>query len=381
MRYDRCVRGVWLLVLVGCGRIGFGSGSASDVDGAPGDGAGDAASDGTPDTMPTSFVVAVTTLPNAGAPSARRSTGAAVAPDNRIWMYGGFAGAAGVQSDTGVYTPGVGWAFPTVTGAPAARERHALAWDGTNNRLVVFGGYSGTFPQFVHNDELHVFSPAANAWTQIPKAGTWPAARKDAAMVWSPSLGKLLLYGGNNGSGAVNRFSELWTLSIDAGATTATWTLLSPGGAAAPAQSAPCFAIDPAARRVLLYGGELTDGTDASSTYQYLIDTNAWQLDTTTGSSPGGRSFTACAWDPTAARLALYGGQTSGSPTAGTYSYDPAAKTWANIALDGSSNSPGNISDAGAVYSATLGGMFVFGGRTATTSYSNQSLLFDLKPQ
>jgi len=375
------VRGVLLVVLCGCGRIGFG---AHDNPGTNPDGNSDSPGPGEDamiDALPpnTALVVAFTQLPNGSAPTARRATGAAAAPDNRIWIYGGFAGAAGPQADIYAYTPGTGWTAPTATNIPPARERHALAYDPMNDRLVVFGGYSGTFPNFITHDELYVFTPATNAWTQLPKVGTWPTPRKDAVMTWAPSLGKLLLYGGNDGSGSANRSTQIWTLSIDAAATTATWTLLTPTGTA-PANSAPCAAYDPSAKQWILYGGEPTDGNDANTTTRYLVDTNQWQADTTTGTSPGGRSFASCAWDPSVGRVVLYGGQSSGNPVAGAFSYEPTTKAWASVPLDSGSASPGNLSDAGATYSAMLGGVFIFGGRTATTSYTNQSLLVDLKP-
>ena len=234
----------------------------------------------------------------------------------------------------------------------------------------------------MHQDELYTFNPGTNAWTQIPKAGTWPAARKDSTLVWVPSLGRLLLYGGNSGDAAAAHFGDVWTLSINAAATAATWTLLAPAGAAPPKQSAACAGYDPAARRLILYGGETTAGASATSTYQYLVDSNTWQLDTTTGTSPGPRAFSQCAWDPIAGRIAMYGGQdNSGAPIGGTFAYDPGAKRWDAIALKTGSSAPGNCGDGGAAYSAKLGGMFWFGGRTASISYTNQSWVLDLQPQ
>lgn len=375
-----------LLALAACGRLGFdGSGGTTDSgagdDAPPGsDASVDGAVVGDPQTV---FVAEFAALPATTPPTQRRATGAAVAPDDRIWVFGGFAGASGVQNDTAVFVPTTNvWTTVTTTGTPPARERHVIAWDPSISRLVLFGGYSGTFPSFVHHDELYVFDPATSAWTQIPKAGTWPNARKDSTLVWVPSLGKLLLYGGNSGDAANLHYGDLWTLSINVGTSTATWTLVMPGGVAAPRQSATCAGYDAAARRLILYGGETTAGASSSSTYVYLADTNMWQLDTTTGTSPGPRAFSQCAWDPVAGRLALYGGQdNSGAPIGGTFAYSPEAKRWDAIALKNGSTAPGNCSDGGAAYSAKLGGVFWFGGRTASISYTNQSWVLDLLPQ
>ena len=343
-----------LVLTVSCGRYGFerladggGAGDAPD-DGAipPGD-VGDAMMTGT-------LVAAVTTLTNNTPPSARRATGAAVASDDRVWVFGGFVGGVGAQNDLYAYTPGTGsWQALAPTGTPGARERHTLAWDAADSVLVVFSGYSATL---THLNELYIYSPGMNAWSLIPVSGSWPAARKDASMVWVPSLNKMLLYGGNNGSGAVNRFNDLWLLSINVAAVSATWTQLTPGGATPPKQSAPCIGYDAGARRLLLFGGQTQDSASVATTYQYLVDTNVWQLDTPTGTVPSGRSFSNCTWDPVASRLVLYGGQESGgSPIAGTYAYDPDAKRWDTLAPAMGSATLGNCGDAGSAYSVSLG--------------------------
>lgn len=389
LRYHADVVRLVLVALfaVGCGRVGFDAtgGNGLPDDAAPLDDAltpFDAPPDASPpvDAPSGALVAALTRRGAMNPPSVRRSSGAAVASDDRIWIFGGFT-SGGLLGDLAAYTPGTdAWAAVTGTAPPTARERHALAWDAANNVLVLFGGQSGVFPMFTHHDQLYLYAPATNAWTQIAKVGAWPAGRKDAAMVWVPHLGKLLMYGGNTGSGTTNRLADLWLLTVDAPAATASWALLSPGGVAAPAQSSGCVAYDPVGRRLILYGGETQDGNDVNTTYQYLLDTNAWQLDAPTGTTPPGESFAECAWDPVIGRVVLYGGQSaSGAPIGGTHTYDPTAKRWDAIPLATGSASAGNRSDGGAVYSAALGGMFFFGGRSATVTYMNESWVVDVK--
>jgi hypothetical protein len=231
----------------------------------------------------------------------------------------------------------------------------------------------------VHHDELYVYAPLTNAWTQIPKAGTWPAPRKDATLVWSPQLSAFLMYGGADGAGSTNRFAELWKLTINVGAPSATWTLLAPGGVATPALGAVCADYDAAGHRLILFGGNPTDSSVANDTYEYLVDTNAWQQDNPTGTVPPGRSFSACAWDPLAARLIVWGGQDAGgSPIDGTFTYQPDMQLWTIPAVIGTK--AGARSDVGATYSTSLHAMFGFGGRTASTTYTNQTVTLALVP-
>lgn len=385
------VRGAVLAVvtLLGCGRLGFEPvAGATDAGGAA---APDAEEDGlitvvdaagVPDApAPTQIVAAYSELPDSTPPEARRSSGTTVATDDRIWIFGGFNGS--ILDDIGGYTPSTGaWESPAPASAPPERERHTLAWDPSNDVLVVFGGHSGSFPSFSDHDELYVYAPADNTWTQISKSGDWPAPRKDAGMVWVSASEGFLLYGGNDGSGAADRFSDLWFLSIDVQNTSATWTQVSPGGATPPARSATCLAYDPAGRRLILHGGETQDGENAGTTYQYLVDDNLWQLDATTGMSPGDRSFAGCAWHPGVGRAVFYGGQgSSTSPTDGLFTYDPDNRVWEVPPLQEGSATPGSRSDQGAAYSPALGGVVMFGGRTSTIAYTNESWLIELTAQ
>jgi hypothetical protein len=263
------------------------------------------------------------------------------------------------------------------TGTPANRERHALEWDPVNSKVVVFGGYTGSFPNFSDTDDLWVYAPGTNAWAQVPKAGTWPTARKDASMVWAADLGAFLVFGGNNGANANNRFAELWKLSISA-TTAATWTALTPAGGATPALSAACVVYATNLHRMILFSGNPTDTTLSTQTYQYLSDTNTWQLDTPSGTIPPGRSFVACAWDPVNERMIVYGGQDApGNPIDGIFTYEPVTQTWATPQM---AVVPGPRSDVGATYSPTLGAMVGYGGRTASTTYTNGTFTLSLTP-
>lgn len=388
--------GLAAVSVLGCGRHGFEPASNGD---APGEVRRDAAADAEPDasgstgpdgSMPIDAAVSgilTATFTNTGAtgaPGTRRSTGAAVestATVDRVWIFGGFAGVAGTKNDLlSLDTGSNAWTTVIAGGVPSIRERHALAWDPIGDAVVVFGGSYTMIVNPTFYDALYVYRPATNAWTLIPKVGNWPAARRDTALVWIPTLGKFLLYGGANGTGTGNRFGDLWLLTLNAVAGTGSWAQLAPGGVTPPAQSAACIAYDAGARRIFLFGGETQDGNSAGTTYQYLVDTNTWQADSTTGPTPPGESFTQCAWDPVAARLVVYGGQLSGGgPTGGAYAYDPVAKQWAAMPVMGAD--PGPRADGGAVYSPALGRLVWFGGRTGNTAYTNETWSLDLTLQ
>lgn len=378
--------------LLACGRGGFdlvptgdGSSGEGDNDGSVGDDGGgslgDDGSTGAPDAPGTAMIVGTsfTTFAPAQQPTARRSSGAALktAAPEELWIYGGYNGA--FLGDLAVYTPSTGlWSAPAVSGtAPGLRERHSLAWDPVDNALVVFGGQNRPVINLVHYDTLHVIN--GTGWVQIPKAGNWPAARKDATLVWIPHLSQFLLYGGNNGTMASNRYDDLWLLTLDASAGTGSWASLAPLGVTPPKQSAGCVVYAPQGHRLILFGGETADSVDNNNVYQYLLDTNEWQLDAPTGPIPSGESFQQCAWDDTHKRVLVYGGQANGgNPIGGHAIYDPYNQVWS---APSPSSNPGVRSDGGAVYSPALGGMLWYGGRTGATSYTSDVVLMKLDVQ
>jgi hypothetical protein len=372
--------GIWLtcVAAAGCGRGGFDVLPGTGTDGGGGgSGGGDASDAVTVDTAPLAYEGVFADLAAGTPPSPRRSTGAAADPaTGKIYVYGGYDST--FLAETYVYTPTANsWTKITPTGtSPGNRERHALAWDPVGNVLVSFGGQNRPAIQLVHYDTLHVMTPGG-AWKQITKAGAWPAARKDAALIWIPHLSKFLLYGGDDGASAANRFSDTWLLSLDAAGGTATWTQLNPTGVI-PAQSSACVVYDPDLHHVILFGGETADGVDNNSTLMFDLDNNKWLGLLPTGTPPIGESFNQCAWDPVAKRVVLFGGQADGgAPLGGAYTFDLDALAWETPTLR--TLEPAACSDGGAIYSEALGAMFWFGGRPGSTTYTNKSWTFDIQ--
>ena len=101
---------------------------------------------------------------------------------------------------------GTAWASVTTTSPPSARSGHAMAYDSTRRRLVVFGGRvdvgaaAGTCPDGSAADSngicllKDVYELNNTTWTQA--AGSPPTARFGAAMVYDPSRRNLLMWGG-----------------------------------------------------------------------------------------------------------------------------------------------------------------------------------------
>ncbi len=305
-------------------------------------------------------------------PSARRSSGMAaqpVASGERVWIFGGFDGAA--RNDLHYYdTAANTWVAAAQTNTPATRERHALGWSPKHGRLVMVGGMRQTSPlSFTWLDEVQVYDPATGAWTNYALPATRPAARADAAMHWVPSLQKFIYFGGTATFFASPRYNDVWLLDLDVANETAVWTQLPLSGPQPSGRGAACTAYDTDRDRLIVFGGVTDASVMVNDTHQYDIVQGRWENDAPS-SPPTARAFCASAYDPLIRRMVLYGGQSGSNPVGGAFDYDPVAKAWRTL---GVTPNPGPLSDPAAAFSAALGGMLLFGGRTGGTTYSDQT--------
>ncbi|MFM9914324.1 MAG: kelch repeat-containing protein, partial [Rhizobacter sp.] len=185
------------------------------------------------------ITTAGTTLP-AGTPPAVpnfnttfRADSCGAASNDKLWVFGGSLG-----NNTSTVTNDL-WAFDALAGtftqiqahgtagAPPARGRHAVAWNPTSNKLVVFGGNTrGTTPTLL-NDTWE-YDPVTNTWLNVTPV-TSPTPRQFTALAFDPVLGGMLLFGGQTNDVAPNTNSnETWLFLGGA------WSQLSPANSPAP---------------------------------------------------------------------------------------------------------------------------------------------------
>lgn len=179
----------------------------------------------------------------------------------KVVLFGGNGGTAGTISfgDTWEWD-GVSWVNASNTG-PSPRYWHAMAYDSTRSRSVMFGGQAAPNETWEWDGSM---------WLRIP-AG--PGARFWHAMTFDTVRGQTILFGGYNSSGFLGDTWE-WNGTV--------WSSL---GIAGPTRKEHAMVFDPARDTITLFGGE-------SATTPFLSDT--WELGftmvaaaTTFGSSCG----------------------------------------------------------------------------------------------
>lgn len=320
-------------------------------------------------------------------PTARTGAGMAPVPGTveRFVLFGGNAGL-NPNNQTWLYDVAANvWVQPTTVGTtPLARAWGNLTWDEQHRRAVLFGGSRDLNGPLLN--DVFLFDPTANAWQAlVTPADAGPSPRFLANMVYVPALQAHLLFAGgtatSNNAEATVLTNELWRLSINPDAGSASWTRLTPAGTAPPARASACAGFDLSRGRLLVFGGEIVNDTLADLV-EYDVMNNAWVTGAPVGGTPPTKRGSAvCTFDQRADKLVLYGGvsQPSGTPMAEAYTFEPATRQWSAISP---MPSAGNNTFGAPVFSAQLGGMVFFGGRTSLigTSQATWALRVNAAP-
>jgi N-acetylneuraminic acid mutarotase len=280
------------------------------------------------------------------------------------------AGATTTPAAATVTTPATGaqgtWSNLNPGGIlPSAREGHSMVYDPTSGKVILFGG---AHPLSV--DETWDYNPSTNTWTNLNPVGGLPPARSGHSMVYDSTTGKVILFGGAGSS----YFNDTW----DYDPTTNAWTNLKPTGSLPSVRSGQSLAYDSGTGKVILFGG--WDGTSYfNDTWAYDPSANAWTNLKPTGILPSVRSSHSLVYDPGTGKVILFGGMIAvedaktDSEVADVYddtwAYDPAANTWTNLKPAGSL--PGARADHSMVYDSGTSRMLLFGGWDGKESHDD----------
>lgn len=210
---------------------------------------------------------------------------------------------------------GFAWHQLTPLAGPSAREDHTWTVDGEGGSAYLYGGRSdGTA-----SDELWRFDLVTDSWTRIEATGPGPSARFGHVAVWVEGVG-LVIWSGQAGS---SFFSDLWAFDPVAEA----WRELPAAGTVPPARYGSCGALGPDGRLWISHGFTEDSGRFAD-TVAYDFSASAWADMTPSGDLPVVRCLHDCLWTPDG-RLVLYAGQTTGVPAIGDlWTYDPETAAW-----------------------------------------------------
>ncbi|HEY1089265.1 MAG TPA: kelch repeat-containing protein, partial [Archangium sp.] len=207
---------------------------------------------------------------------------------HRVVLFGG----AGPLGDTWEWD-GTRWVLRLPANSPPARAFHAMAFDPVRQRVVLFGGRG-------ENDQ-----PLDDTWEW--DGTNWvrrfvnssPSARSEHAMAFDPVRQRVLLVSGLSATGPLQ---DLWKWNGGA------WVLRT-STLAPPARHGHTIAFDPTRSRLVLFGGR--------AGAQFFADTWEWDgaswADRSTNQpvwlAPSARAFARLGYDLVGRRMFLIGGQ------------------------------------------------------------------------
>ncbi|MBK9383718.1 MAG: hypothetical protein IPN34_02675 [Planctomycetes bacterium] len=213
----------------------------------------------------------------------------------RVVMFGGQDELQGALFGDTWEWDGSTWILRSPTPAPAARYSHAMAYDASRGRVVLFGGHStGTSNFFGDTWEWD-----GTSWQQLHPPSS-PSARHWHAMAYDAQRCRVVLFGGGPGT-----LTDTWEWDG------VNW-MLRVNAPLPSARAALSMAYDTERQRIVLFGG-LQTGTSSQRDDTWEWDGVAW-VDVSSAPSPTGGNSRAMAFDSRRGRMVLFGGYANSSP-------------------------------------------------------------------
>ena len=203
---------------------------------------------------------------------------------------------------------------------PPGLRSSCSVYDELNDRLVMWGGYMGGTTKANTNDTwvLSLKENQRSQWEKITVSGTPPQINRAHVCVYDSLNDRIVVYGGWTGSVYL---TSAWALTLPASGTP-TWSQLSVSGTPPNSgqQLQACATYDPSPSRMIVYGG-FAGSTWVNTVYQLTLPsggTPTWsQLIGTTVGTPSatgaGRDGQTCVYDTDSDRMVMYGGSINSS--------------------------------------------------------------------
>ncbi len=238
------------------------------------------------------------------------------------------------------------WGSHDIT-SPGGRAAHAMAYDPNRGKVVMFGGENSTGAL----GDTWEFD--GTSWTLVSTDG--PSARSFASMAYLQKLGGVVLFGGRvppgkTGGGGAQGDTWLWDGT--------SWRLISVNGP--PPRDSHAMASALSRDRLVLFGGMSASGTELGDTWEF--DGAEWAQKGGPGAGPGPRQGPAMAYGAGSDQVLLFGGTKAEIVLGDTWSWNGAA--WTQLAKVG----PSARAFASMAYNENCDSMILFGGGASPTA-------------
>jgi hypothetical protein len=273
---------------------------------------------------------------------------------DRVLVYGG-CGDRGCFDSVWALSLGEAPAWTELVSSgtpPAALSDQSAIYDPVRDRMVVFGGW-GEEGDLNGVWALSLVDPSA--WTELSPTGTPPSVRSGHSAVYDPVRDRMVVFGGSSGS----PFNDVWALSLGA---TPAWAELSPIGTPPSVRTAHDAIYDPVRDRMVVFGGWDEAGVLDDVWALSLGDTVAWMQLSPAGTPPAAQLGHGAIYDPVRDRMVVCGDHDDGEQSplrvwALSLAGPPA---WTELSPAGTS--PGDRVQESAIYDPARDCMVICGG-------------------
>jgi hypothetical protein len=135
------------------------------------------------------------------------------------------------------------------TGNPPLRSGHGIEYDQARSRVVMFGGEE--FGTMVQLQDTWEWDGASRCWTEITPLGELPPGRSSVTFAYDSSQERLVMFGGYDRT--FPPFQDLWEFD----GLNREWVEVTPEGLNPPHRNSHAMAYDAARRQMVLFGGIL----------------------------------------------------------------------------------------------------------------------------
>ena len=159
--------------------------------------------------------------------------------------------------------------YDTGSSGPTRRHSHSLIHREASGEMVVFAGRN----EFVFYSDLHAFNPATRAWRLLDSNAGEAGKRYGHSAIYDPAADRMIIYGGEGDE----VHNDVWAYDFGSGS----WSLLWEGGlheADGPGRRARhCAVYDPSGHRMIVHGGWTGSGGEIrADTWSFDLATYAW---------------------------------------------------------------------------------------------------------
>ena len=196
------------------------------------------------------------------------------------------------------------WTLQSPSNSPPARDAASLVFNPSIGQSILFGGIvSG-----VEQNDTWAYDSLEDEWSQLAPQ-TPPPTRSGASMIFYPTTGQIILFGGSNNGTPLN---DTWAFD----SVTLNWTQLTPV-LSPTARFAASMAFDQSSGQIILFGG--SNGTILNDTWAYALGTWAQIIVT---QPPPIRESACMSFDPSSGNIILFGGDNDSITLNDTWAFE-----------------------------------------------------------